>query len=288
MPSRIIIISGTHPQHLQIALDHGFWDFTRFRPVEDGDDLFFWVSGGGGLRAWVRARSATAALAGEAEPWEDSGVRTYTHRVHFDTVSSSPIATPTWADVQQGVSTSQLASNGFLTIASGEGERWLENQFVSMRVDLGHGTTPVDLSELAVPHGQDLRDRQIREVAVRRGQREFRTALLHAYGGRCAVTGSTVESVLEAAHIEPYREQQHHQVRNGILLRADLHTLFDLHAWTLDERYAVLLSPELRQSEYARFESTRIGAQLAAGDRPALSAVSRHRDTARTLWAASA
>lgn len=286
MPSRIIVISGTHPQHLQIALDHGFWDFTRFRPVEDGDDLFFWVSGGGGLRAWVRARSSTVGLAGEPEPWEDSGVRTYTHRIYFESVSTSPAATPSWADVQQGVSTGQLASNGFLTVASAEGEQWLQDQFVSLRVDLGRGTTPVELSELAVPHGHDLRDRQIREVAVRRGQREFRTALLRAYRGRCAVTGSTVESVLEAAHIEPYREQQHHQVRNGILLRADLHTLFDLHAWTLGEDLAVIVGPELRESEYAEYEGVVIANSLASTDRPSRDVVSRHREASQAIWAA--
>lgn len=95
-----------------------------------------------------------------------------------------------------------------------------------------------------------------------------------------------MESVLEAAHIEPYREQQHHQVRNGVLLRADLHTLFDLLAWTLDENLAVVIGPELRESEYAKYDGVVIANGLASTDRPSRDVVSRHRETSQAIWAA--
>lgn len=69
----------------------------------------------------------------------------------------------------------------------------------------------------------------VREVAERRGQEPFRKALLNAYDGRCAVTGcDAVDAPLEAAHISPYRGPQSNHVTNGLLLRAHIHTLFDV------------------------------------------------------------
>jgi len=68
-------------------------------------------------------------------------------------------------------------------------------------------------------------DRQIRE---RRGQQRFRDALRERYGDRCMVTGCTVLDVVGAAHIKPYRGDNDNKPVNGLLLRADVHTLFDL------------------------------------------------------------
>ncbi len=50
---------------------------------------------------------------------------------------------------------------------------------------------------------------------------------MDAYGGRCAVTNCDIEDVLEAAHISPYNGPSTDQVYNGLLLRTDIHTLFD-------------------------------------------------------------
>ena len=69
-----------------------------------------------------------------------------------------------------------------------------------------------------------------RAIIQRRGQRPFRQGLLAAYDYRCQVTQYTGEPALEAAHIYPYSEGGDHtnDLRNGLLLRADIHTLFDL------------------------------------------------------------
>ena len=71
-------------------------------------------------------------------------------------------------------------------------------------------------------------------VALRQGQPQFRKSLLTAYRSRCAITGTAVESVLEAAHIWPHKGEQTNEVWNGLLLRADLHTLFDLLHLTVE------------------------------------------------------
>ncbi len=65
-------------------------------------------------------------------------------------------------------------------------------------------------------------------IKTRRGQLQFRAALMQAYGGACAVTGCQDEPVLEAAHIVPHAVAEEYRPSNGLLLRADVHALFDL------------------------------------------------------------
>lgn len=74
----------------------------------------------------------------------------------------------------------------------------------------------------------DARERTLASIVRRRGQPRFRKQLLKAYQGRCAVTGCTLEPILEAAHIHPYLGDETNVVSNGLLLRTDVHTLFDL------------------------------------------------------------
>jgi putative restriction endonuclease len=64
-------------------------------------------------------------------------------------------------------------------------------------------------------------------VRPRLGQGSFRVVVTDAYERRCAVTGERVLPVLEAAHVRPYSSGGAHRIDNGLLLRSDLHTLFD-------------------------------------------------------------
>src|ERR1043165_4427698 len=63
---------------------------------------------------------------------------------------------------------------------------------------------------------------------VRIGQPAFRVLVTDAYSRRCAITGEKTLPVLEAAHIKSYAADGPHRLNNGILLRSDLHKLFDL------------------------------------------------------------
>lgn len=87
-------------------------------------------------------------------------------------------------------------------------------------------------------------------IKARRGQADFRARLLFAYGRRCCISGCRVEALLEAAHIRPHAEAPNYETRNGLLLRADLHTLFDLHLLGVDEFGSVVLSPEVTDLYY--------------------------------------
>ena len=80
----------------------------------------------------------------------------------------------------------------------------------------------------------------------RLGQGAFRVLVTDAYERRCAVTGEKTLPVLEAAHIKPYALNGPHQVSNGILLRSDLHKLFDLGYVTVTSDLRVEVSPKLK------------------------------------------
>ncbi|QYJ88799.1 HNH endonuclease [Shewanella halotolerans] len=86
-------------------------------------------------------------------------------------------------------------------------------------------------------------------ILTRRGQKAFREGLLQAYSRRCAITGCDAEPVLEAAHIIPHAESQSYSISNGLLLRADIHTLFDLFHLSIDPETAeVALAPQFHSS----------------------------------------
>jgi hypothetical protein len=68
----------------------------------------------------------------------------------------------------------------------------------------------------------------------RPGQPEFRESLRQRYGNRCMVTGCPLFEIVEAAHIIPYNKTSDHHPANGLLLRADIHALFDLHMLGID------------------------------------------------------
>ncbi len=82
-------------------------------------------------------------------------------------------------------------------------------------------------------------------VAPRLGQGIFRVSVLDAYDRACAVTGEHSLPVLEAAHIKPYSAGGTHDVRNGLLLRSDIHKLFDLGYVTVTPEYRFAISDAL-------------------------------------------
>ncbi|WP_413458139.1 HNH endonuclease [Herbaspirillum huttiense] len=95
-------------------------------------------------------------------------------------------------------------------------------------------------------------------IKRRRGQTEFRDKLLAAYRKQCAVTRCRVEGLLEAAHIRPHSAEVNYSVTNGLLLRADIHTLFDLKLLFIDSQLKVRLAPALIASEYKALDGKEI------------------------------
>lgn len=128
------------------------------------------------------------------------------------------------------------------------------------------------------PHSvDDGRTRTLRAIASRQGQGRFRAALLAAYERRCAVTDCDIPEALEAAHILPYRGAETNHVMNGLLLRADIHSLFDLHLlWIDTSTMTVRLSSTLAGGSYSSFQGTPLRVPKELKLRPSREALGLH------------
>ncbi|MEO0505083.1 MAG: HNH endonuclease [Bacteroidota bacterium] len=82
---------------------------------------------------------------------------------------------------------------------------------------------------------------------VRLGQGAFRVKLTDAYHRRCAISGEKTLPVLEAAHIKPYAESGPNFIANGVLMRADLHKLFDSGYITITKNLKIEVSKKIRE-----------------------------------------
>jgi HNH endonuclease len=122
------------------------------------------------------------------------------------------------------------------------------------------------------PTEGDWRDIAFRQIKVRRGQQAFRNELRQQYGDRCMVSGCTLMDVVDAAHIKPYRGKKDNHYENGLLLRTDLHTLFDLDYMGIDPKtLKVEIHPEVREVGYRQFDGVRLQCD---SKRPSVKALS--------------
>jgi len=118
-------------------------------------------------------------------------------------------------------------------------------------------------------------------VALRQGERQFRARLLEAYGGRCAVTGNRVVEVLEAAHIVPYLGAQTNHISNGLLLRADIHSLYDQGLLAIDSSsLTILVAPSIRSTVYGKFAGQPLRLPADHANHPNKQAIDLHRASA--------
>lgn len=166
------------------------------------------------------------------------------------------IAPPTdWAKsgIQQGKT---------YPLASGEGKRVFEECLDRARKGNKYWNVQPITSKVAEPH-----ERYGSPVIVhpRLGQGIFSLEVRDAYNGACAVTHEHSAPVLEAAHIKPYSQGGEHSVNNGLLLRRDLHSLYDRGYVTVTPDYIFQVGNSLRDE----FKNGRSYYQLS-GDRIAL------------------
>lgn len=125
------------------------------------------------------------------------------------------------------------------------------------------------------------------EAMVRRriGQREFRERLLERYGPTCAVTGAQPDAVLDAAHLYSYASHEVHEVDGGLLLRADVHRMFDRLLLTFDPRsWRSVVAPPLLD-RYAHLHALD-GREMAVPEkvRPREELLKEHYRAARERW----
>jgi hypothetical protein len=131
-------------------------------------------------------------------------------------------------------------------------------------------TAQVDKAQYFSPASlKDEREKKLREIVARRGQPDFRNKLIAAYDGRCTVTNCDAVAALEAAHIVPYIGPQSNHVTNGLLLRADIHTVFDLDLIGIDpDSLTVSLAPAISSTVYADLQGKKLHLPASPLDHP--------------------
>ncbi len=145
--------------------------------------------------------------------------------------------------------------------------------------------SPLDCGQIAAEAQDEFKPENIsssrtatlRNISVRRGQPKFRRCLLEAYQSSCSVTLEQAEEVLEAAHIHPYRGNDTNVVQNGILLRSDWHTLFDLGLWTIEDDYRIRISSKVKSLGYSDHEGKLLCLPLKKRHYPSKTAIGFHR-----------
>ena len=136
--------------------------------------------------------------------------------------------------------------------------------------------TPITLTAEPTPYVRPTKTTE-KTAALKRerpGQSQFRNALKGIYGGRCCISLCGVSEALEGAHIDSYRSPASNHLCNGLLLRRDLHALFDRHLISVDpQTRQVAVAKRLHGTEYEHFHGhTLPSAELA----PDPAALKRH------------
>lgn len=123
----------------------------------------------------------------------------------------------------------------------------------------------------------DGRTRIIGSIIRRLGQQSFRRKLIAAYNAQCALTQCKTIWVLEAAHITPYRGVRTNAVANGLLLRADVHTLFDLALVSIEpSKFVARVSTLLAGSQYEELDGRQPTLPTKLAHHPSAAALEYH------------
>lgn len=120
-------------------------------------------------------------------------------------------------------------------------------------------------------------------VAPRLGQGAFRVMVTDVYERRCAVTREKTLPALEAAHIKPFSEHGPHSVRNGLLLRSDIHRLFDTGYATVTADHRFEVSKRLKEDfdngeHYRVFHGKEIWVPPSSLSKPSSEFLTWHND----------
>ncbi len=119
-------------------------------------------------------------------------------------------------------------------------------------------------------------------IRQRLRQTDFRLKIISCYDASCAITGTRIPQILEAAHIIPFSGEGVHSFENGILLRSDIHRLFDDGLIWIDDEYKVVISSVLLEEnaheDYAALNGKKIFLPRNRQMWPALENIQRHRN----------
>jgi len=120
-------------------------------------------------------------------------------------------------------------------------------------------------------------------IKPRLGQGVFKIIVTDAYERSCTITQERALPVLEAAHIRPYSENGPHQVNNGLLLRSDMHRLFDKGYMTVTPQLNIEVSHRIKEEfdngeYYYTFHGKYVYPPRRLEDRPSLEFLTWHNE----------
>lgn len=276
MATWIFGIDSANPEHWEYAKRDRIWHLTKRVPVSAGDMIFFWQAElpasstyKSRLVGLMRARADIEHMyPGEQMPWNISDEKRddYTFRIELEVVVPDSRSTATWSEVKENTGVAGGTNFGPRKVKTEDGARWLRWQLDGVESKAWSDETQQALDDIFKANDlseEDRRKRVSASIVVREGRGAFRSALEAAYGNHCAITGVSAP-VLDAAHIRPYRGTQSDHPANGLLLRTDLHTLFDKHLLTIEydggDGYLVRVSDEITEEMYRSLD----GSPLAA------------------------
>lgn len=116
---------------------------------------------------------------------------------------------------------------------------------------------------------------------ARLGQGAFRVLVTEAYSKRCGITGERTLPVLEAAHIRPYSNSGPNTANNGLLVRSDIHKLFDLGYLTVTNDFHVEVSKRIKEEyengrDYYALHGNKLKVPSHVGDCPSRQYIEWH------------
>jgi hypothetical protein len=121
-------------------------------------------------------------------------------------------------------------------------------------------------------------------VRRRRGQREFRFKMMEKFGEICAFSGEQPPQVLEAAHINSFAQTGEHHLNGGLLLRRDIHSLFDANLISVNpDSWKIQIAPRLHGFETYRPLDGR-NLFVPEGSRPSIDLVRSHYDQSLRIF----
>jgi hypothetical protein len=172
-----------------------------------------------------------------------------------------------WLRVDGAVTAAALEATAYLSHSKQQAIRPVEpdalrSLLAARRILIGAGWW----SGGVVTDGREIpAGRRPRNTMGRIGQAEFRRRLLERFGALCAFSGPQPAESLHAAHVTPFARNLRHELAGGLLLRADLHALFDRGLISIDEQLKVRVDPSLRAyRELARLHGSTL--RIASDD----------------------
>lgn len=166
-----------------------------------------------------------------------------------------------WIDVSNHWSPNIVQGKGYQTTEALGGTIWKAVRERLERLDLSDAVNEDALGWLPEPTRRRFGDEVL--VKPRLGQGGFRLIVTDAYERRCSISGERTLPVLEAAHVRPYAEEGPHSPDNGLLLRSDMHILFDRGYLTVTPSFDIEVSGRIREEfdngrDYYKFHGKKL------------------------------